>query len=50
MIIMVVFMMVDFYPPFSKEGRGDLQRVSENPPKSPFFKGGLNIVKSGASD
>jgi hypothetical protein len=30
-----------FLPPFSKGGQGEILRQSENPPKSPFFKGGL---------
>ena len=32
-------------PPFEKGGRGDLRHVKyENPPQSPFFKGGGNPV------
>ena len=39
-----------FFPPLIKGGEGGIYISSLNPPKSPIFKGGLNLAKPGAPD
>jgi hypothetical protein len=41
------FKKTDFNPPLEKRGQGGFYLSVLNPPKSPFFKGGLKPANSG---